>query len=175
VFFRVLLNIFQREEVAQGLLKEQKESPSMTCNTATTGIRQRCLSWGVLLSFAVYMLSLCTLSPFVHADIVRQSRSGQQASTGHCTQPPGVAQRSSPLAADHEKTGEPLCCELRGELNKALPSSLTQADFLLLFMFFLPPFDSALVRVGMQSPHGIRAPHSSHPPPLYLVHATLLI
>jgi hypothetical protein len=147
----------------------------MTRPRAIPRRRQYSLSWGVLLSFAVYMLSLCTLSPFVHADTLRRSIPGQHNTPGHCTQPPGVPLPSAPFTPDHEKAPAPLCCELRGWHNKALSDSFADTDFLPLLVHLLLPFD-AIQRVNAASSlHHIQALRFSRPPPLYLSHAALLL
>ncbi len=147
----------------------------MTRTVSKTGPRQRRVSWGVVLSLVGYFLNLCTVCPFVHADTLRQSGPGQSAVPEHCKRPSSAMLPSPPFTADHGTTPEPLCCEFRGGQNKALLSSFASTDFLPLLVRFFLPFDATSVVARALSLHKIPAPHSSRPPPLYLVHATFLI
>ncbi len=175
---RILLTfprVFQTEELAQGLHKEQKESPSMIRTVLKPGRRQRRVSWGVLLSLVGYFLNLCTLSPLVHAGTFYPSGPGQSAIPNHCKRPPSAMLPSSRATADHETTPEPVCCEMRGGQNKALASSFAHTDFLPLLVCFVVPFDATMLVARAPSLYEISALYSSRPPPLYLVHATFLI
>lgn len=142
---------------------------------AKPGRRQRRISWGVLLSLVGYFLNLCTLSPLVHAGTLLQSGPGQSAVSDHCKRLPSATLPSSPVTADRETTPEPFCCEMRGGQNKALASAFVHTDVLPLLICFLVPFAATQVVAEVSSFHAIDALHSSRPPPLYLVHAALLI
>lgn len=146
----------------------------MTRMRSNSGRRQRRVSWGILLPLVVYFLNLCTLSPLVHAGTLHPSLS-QSAVPDHCKRPPSATLPSSPATADHETTPEPFCCEMRGGQNKALASTVVQLDVLPLLVRFLVPFAATQVVAEVSSLHAIDALHSSRPPPLYLVHAALLI
>jgi len=157
------------------LQEEQKENLPMTRRAAETGIRQRRIGWGVLFSLMGYLLNLCTLSPLVHADTLRQSGPGQSAIPDHCKRPPSTASPSPPLTADQGTTPEPLCCEFRSGQNKALSSSFAHSDFRPLLAPFLLPFATTSIVAGALLLYEIHALHSSRPPPLYLLHAVFLI
>jgi hypothetical protein len=139
-----------------------------------TGIRQRCISWGVMFSLAAYFLNLCTLSPQVHAASTGRLSSGQQASAEHCAQSRGATQHLAPGVADHEQKGDPFCCDLRSEHNKVIPSFLILADFLPVVAYLFLPSFTTLVNGGVQLLHSMHALHSSHPPPLYVILCALL-
>ena len=171
----MFLSVFQRKELAHGLRKEQNESPSMMRTVSNTGPRQRHISWGVLLSLVGYFLNLCTLSPLVHADTLRQLGLRQSAVPAHCQQSPSITFPAPPATADHHTTPEPLCCEFRGGHNKALARAVAQSDLLLLSPWFLVPFAAKNVVAEETFLHEVRALYSAHAPPLYLIHAAFLI
>gem|GEM_PF-4125492 len=147
----------------------------MSRMVSKTGLRRRRVSWGVLLSLVGYFLNLCTVCPFVHADILRQLGPGQSSVPEHCKRPPSATFPSLPFTADQGTTPEPLCCEFRDGQNKALLSVLAPLDFFPLVVHSLLPPDTALVNGGVQSLHSIHALHSFRPPPLYLVYAAFLL
>ena len=137
--------------------------------------RQRSRSVKVLLCFASYLLNLCTLSPQVHAETLRHAGRARQASPGHCSRVALAEQVPAPFAPDRQGTTEPLCCELRGGANKIILVSSVQIDIPPFFLLTLLPLDAdELVRKVQLLPI-LQAPHSSHPPPLYLTNAVLLI
>jgi hypothetical protein len=124
---------------------------------------------------AIYFLNLCTLNPYLHAATLRQVMQSQQSGAGHCARPFVTAQTLDSHPANHEPGTEPLCCELRGAQNKALLVAPLQIDASPLPLIeFLPPAVAVLTK-GVQFLPLIQAEHSSHPPPLYLLHAALLI
>jgi hypothetical protein len=129
----------------------------------------------MLLLLAIYFLSLCTLNPQVHAATLRHPVQTQRSSAGHCARPSPVPQATVPLPADHERTTEPLCCELRGAHNKALRTASVQTDTTPFLFFTLLPPDNGVLTREVQPLHIIWALHFSRPPPLYLLHAVLLI
>lgn len=135
--------------------------------------QHRNLSMALLL--VSYSLSLCTLSPLVHADLTRRVGQTQHSSAEHCARPFPVAQTTTPQTPGHERTSEPFCCELRGANNKALSASFIWTGASpFVFVAFLPPHTYGVMRKE-QVLHLIQARHSSRPPPLYLFHATFLI
>lgn len=147
----------------------------MTCMASKRRLRQRRIGAGVLLSLVGYLLNLCTLNPLVHADTLRHLGLGLPVSSDHCMRLSSATVPSSPLTADPGTTDEPLCCEFRGGQNKALASAFAHSDFLPLLVLFLLPFAATSVVAGASFLHEIHALHTSRPPPLYLIHASLLI
>ena len=137
--------------------------------------QQRRVSKVMLVILVGYVLNLCTLSPQVHAATLRHSSSGQSAVPEHCKQSSNTASPSAPIPTDHGTTPEPFCCEVRSGDNKALTSFFTYADFFPQLLQFLIPWDTPGFVTGVPSFHEVHARHSSHPPPLYLVYAILLI
>src|SRR5262245_58285794 len=130
--------------------------------------RQRSRSVTVLLCFASYLLNLCTLSPQVHAETLRPAGLSRQASPSHCSGMAPSARVPAPFAPDPQRTPEPLCCELRGGANKTIPVSSVEIGIPSLFLLALLPLDAdESVRKFQRLPI-LQAPHSSHPPPLYL-------
>ena len=173
--FHALLSVCQRTSTGPRIAQKAKGSFCMVRGATRTGRRQQCLSWGVLLFLIAYFLNLCTVSPRVHAASVGRSSSDQQASAEHCAQSHRVAQPPAPGAANHEQREDPFCCALRSENNKTVPSFLIRADFLPVVEHLFLPSSTALVSGCVQSLYSLHALHSSHPPPLYLIHAVLLI
>ena len=130
---------------------------------------------GIAMFLATYFLNLCTLNPHVHAATLRQVSLSQQAQAGHCARPFVAPQAPESHPANHEQRTEPLCCELRGAQNKALLVAPLQIDASPLpLMVFIPPLGAMLTK-GVPCLPVLQAVHSSHPPPLYLLHAALLI
>lgn len=147
----------------------------MVRGTTKTGIRQRCIAYGVMFSLAAYFLNLCTLSPQVHAASAGRLSSSQQASAEHCARSHGAAQPPAPGVADQEQKENPFCCDLRSEHKKVIPSFLLLTDFLPVVAHLFLPSATTLVNGGVQSLHSMRVLHSSHPPPLYVILRALLI
>jgi hypothetical protein len=139
------------------------------------GQQQRSRSVKVLLCFAPYLLNLCTLSPQVHAETLRQAGQDRQASSSHCSRVALSAQIPAPFAPDPQRTTEPLCCELRDGANRTIPVSSVQIDIPPLFLLTLLPLDADELVGKVQLLPIFQAPHSSRPPPLYLANAVLLI
>lgn len=146
------------------------------------GKRRWLLSGGLLSFLVVYFLSLCTISPRVHADLLYQTARAHRTAAGHCAlpssarKPPGLlssTQKSGTIPAQRSST-IPICCALVN-MHKATTMSPIPIDILLILLSFsLPP--KATVLVGeMQSPHISPVLHSCHSPPLYLLHTALLI
>lgn len=146
------------------------------------GKRRQLLSGGLLLFLAIYFLSLCALSPRIHAALLYQAARARHTSVGHCTlpssapQPPGPlspTQKSSTIPAQRSST-MPICCAL-ANMHKATTISPSQID-LPSFLLLLPLSPKATPLAGAMQPcHLVPALHSSHPPPLYLLHTVLLI
>ena len=130
---------------------------------------------GIALFLATYFLNLCTLNPHLHAAMIRQVSLSQQAQAGHCARPFVAPQTPDSHPANHEQRTEPLCCELRGAQNKTLRVAPTQIDASPLPLIMLLPPAVAVLTGGVQLLPLIEAEHSSHPPPLYLLYAALLI
>jgi len=137
--------------------------------------RQQRLNWAVVLFLVSYSLSLCTLSPLVHAGTVHGAEQTRHSSAEHCARPFTVPQTTAPQTPGHESTPEPFCCELRGANNKMISASSTWTGASpLVFADLLPPHVHELIREE-QVLDLIQALHSSRPPPLYLLHAAFLI
>lgn len=134
---------------------------------------QQYLSWGVLAFVVVYFLSPCTLNPLVHADLIRTRQKIPHESGGHCSRP-AAQQAPPPLSADHEGTNIPVCCELIRTHKITRVSSGEMIPLPLLAPALLPP-DAGTVVGRMEGIHTTSPLHSSLSPPLYLLHATLLI
>lgn len=148
---------------------------SMVRNGRRKEKQRQYLRSGIALFLATYFLNLCTLNPHVHAATLRQVSQSQQAQDGHCARPFVAPQAPESHPANHEQRTEPLCCELRGAQNKALRVAPLQIDASPLpLMVFLPPLGAMLTK-GVQCLPVLQAAHSSHPPPLYLLYAALLI
>lgn len=130
---------------------------------------------GMVMFLAAYFLNLCTLNPHLHAAMIRQVRQSQQAGTGHCARPFVTSQLPDAHPVNHEQRTEPLCCELRGAQSKALRVAPPQSDASPLPLIMLLPPPVAVLTGGVQFSPLIRAEYSAHPPPLYLLHAALLI
>lgn len=159
----------------------------MTCSTeaerplsmiSSDGRKQKqrqYLRSGIAMFLATYFLNLCTLNPHLHAAMIRQVMQSQQAGTGHCARPFVAPQAPDSYPAKHEQSTEPLCCELRGAQSKALRVAPLQIDASPLPLIMLLPPAVAVLTGGVQFLPFIQAEHSSLPPPLYLLHAALLI
>lgn len=139
-----------------------------------TGKQQQHLNLSMVLFLVSYSLSLCTLSPLIHADTVRRGGQTQHSSTEHCARPITVPQTATSPTTNRNRMPEPLCCELRSEANKTIPVSSVQIDIPPLFLLTLLPLADELSRKVQLLPI-LQAPHSSRPPPVYLLHATFLI
>jgi len=159
--------------MAHRLLQSPKEAHGVTSTSVKKKTQQRCLSWGMLLSIAVYFLNLCTLSPRVHAETLRHTIQTKHLTAGHCSTPATAPQTAAPSSADQERKTTPLCCDLRGMHNRATSDSPTQADIAPLHVCSLFLLD--LVSGKEQLVHILQAQYYSHSPPLYLLHAALLI
>lgn len=154
----------------------------MARGTIVTWKQQRRLSWCLLSILVVHFLSLCALSPRIHADLLYQAARARHTSVGHCTLPssapkppgpPSPTQKSSTIPAQRSST-IPICCAL-ANMHKATTISPSQID-LPFFLLLLPLSPKATPLAGaLQLCHLVPALHSSHPPPLYLLHTVLLI
>jgi hypothetical protein len=124
--------------------------------------------------FVIY-LSLCTQCSLVHDVLVHhQPVQAHHPSERHCSPSAAVPQTAGPLTADQERTTVPVCCDLMGANKATIDSPVQTTPAPLLALTFSPP-DSRLLAEQVQSLHIVQALHSSRPPPLYLLHATLLI
>lgn len=137
--------------------------------------RQQYLSGLVLLFLASYFLSLCTLNPLVHAEILRHAVQTRPSATGHCSRPSAVLHVSLPHAADRHRQHEPLCCEMRKINGKIIPASSVQIEIPPLLFFILAPLDADRMTDNVRPLSISHALHSSRPPPLYLLYITLLL
>jgi hypothetical protein len=136
--------------------------------------RQRPLRWGLVAFLSAHFLSLCTISPRVHADLLRQATQAHHTSAGHCSFPAAAPQTASPFTADHEKNREPACCDLE-QANKAASISSIQTAPPPLPALAPVLVDADTLARGVPQLPPVRVLHSSHPPPLYLLHTALLI
>lgn len=144
--------------------------------------RYQHIGWCLLLVLVIHFLSLCTLSPQVHADLLSQAARAHTNSTGHCARvvsahnPPGSlspAQKSNAIPAQRNGT-IPGCCVLM-YLHKACTVSSLHLNILYVLLSFpLSPRVSSLAG-EMQLFHPVFARHFPHSPPLYLLHTALLI
>jgi len=154
----------------------------MTSRRLRTGKRHQHLSWCLLLFLVVHFLSLCTLSPRVHAELLYQAAWAPHTSTGHCTlpssapKPPGPlgpTQNSSTTPAQRSDT-IPVCCALV-LMHRATTVSPMQIGIPYLSLS-LPLSPKVTPAVGaIQTLHLAFALHSFHSPPLYLLHTALLV
>jgi hypothetical protein len=85
-----------------------------------------------------------------------------------------MPQTASPRATNHERTSGPVCCDLMGA-NSATISSPVQTAPAPLSALVCLLLDSSLLAEDAPSLHVVQALHSSRPPPLFLLHVTLLI
>lgn len=145
----------------------------MSGSRRKAGTQRQYVSCGVLAFVVVYFLSLCTLNPLVHADLIRARQKIPHESGGHCSRP-AAQQAPHPLSVDHEGTNIPVCCELIRTHKITRVSSGEMIPLPLLAPALLPP-DSGTVVGRMEGIHTTSPLHSSLSPPLYLLHATLLI
>ena len=147
----------------------------MTSSDRKKEKQRQCLMSGVAVFLATYLLNLCTLNPHLHAAMIRQVRQSQQVWAGHCARPFVTPPTPDSHPANHEQRTEPLCCELRGAQSKALRVAPPRSDASPLpLIMFLPPVAEVPTR-GVSFLPLIQVEHSSHPLPLYLLHAALLI
>ena len=147
----------------------------MASNRMRAGKRQESLSWGLVSFLAVYFLSLCTLSPLVHADLLHQAVQAHPTSAGHCSFPPSAPKTENPPSTDQQRTTVPVCCKLMATHNKATSASLVQTNASPLLFLTLLPSRSGTFAWRMNQLHFVRALHSSHSPPLYLLLTVLRI
>lgn len=134
----------------------------------------RPLRWALVAFLGVHFLSLCTISPRVHADLLRQATQDHQTSARHCSHPSAAPPTAGPLVPDPDRTALPMCCELMGASKATIDSPLQTTPAPLLALTCSLP-DSGLLAEEVQSLHRVQALHSSRPPPLYLLHTALLI
>jgi hypothetical protein len=155
------------------LLKDNKVTLFMACERMAAKTRKQRLTWGVLLSFVTYFLSLCTLNPLVHAGTLHHTPQTKRLAAEHCSMPSAAPQTATPSSAEPERKATPLCCDLRGLHNRATADPSIQTDTAPLHVCSLRL--SEIVNEKVQFVHIIQARYYSHSPPLYLFHATLLI
>ena len=146
----------------------------MVSRRSGTRKRQRPLRWALVAFLGVHFLSLCTISPRVHADLLRQATQAHHTSAGHCSFPAAASQSASPHTTDRERNRGPVCCDLEQAHKAAIASPIQIAPSPLPA---LAPVlvDADTLTQGIPQLHPVRALHSSHPPPLYLLHTVLLI
>jgi hypothetical protein len=140
-----------------------------------TSKQRRRVSAGVLVFLVGYVLNLCTLNPLIHAALPRHLGEADSTVSAHCTLSSAVVVLSAPMPAGQGPTPEPLCCEFRGGNNKALASAFAATDVFPILSHSLVPWDERRVVAGAPSLPSVQARPASRPPPLYLVHAALLI
>jgi hypothetical protein len=141
----------------------------------TTKKRYQCLHWSLLSVVAFYFLSLCTINPLLHADLVSQvKQTAHRTAVGHCSRPAAAQQATNPLSADHEGTTVPVCCELV-RTHKTTSASSAQSIPLPMLTPALLPLDSSLVGWRVEGLFLLDTLHPALSSPLYLLHATLLI
>lgn len=144
--------------------------------------RYQHLGWCLLLVFVIHFLSLCALSPQVHADLLSQAARAHTNSMGHCARvvpthnPAGSlspAQKNNTIPAQRNGT-IPGCCVLMYLHRASIVSSIhiNIPHFSLLCP--LSPRVTSLAG-GIQLFPLVLVLHSSYSPPLYLLHTVLLI
>ena len=137
--------------------------------------RHQYVHWSVLSFVVFYFLSLCTINPLLHADLVSQvEQTAHRTAVGHCSRPAAAQQATNPLSADHERTTVPVCCELV-RTHKTTSASSAQSIPLPMLTPALLPLDSSLVGWRVEGLFLLDTLHPALSPPLYLLHATLLI
>jgi hypothetical protein len=146
----------------------------MINRTSLTTTQRHQLSGSLVVLLAMYVLGLCGQCSFVSADFFRQRVSEPHASAAHCLPPSAVPHPAHRAPGDTDPSSQPGCCELMNA-NKALTSSALPT-------ILSPALSMSLVAQAGEAPiHGIsfpflvHRPHDSHPPPLYRLHATLLL
>jgi hypothetical protein len=157
-----------------------RKGRSPMLNRGKIGKQIRYLSKGLLLILVVHFLSLCTLSPQVHAALLYQSARALHSPTGHCALP--SSGHSGPLSPTptsnttpaQESNAHPACCAVVF-MHKATTISPIQVHI----PFFL---STLFLSARAPSPSEEMPPlplmptrDSASPPPLYLLHAVLLI
>jgi hypothetical protein len=101
----------------------------MTSSSRRATRRRRRLTWEVLSVFFISLVHLCSFSPLVHAELIRQHFVPQDISeTAHCASPPRAAKSEAPHPHSPSSTSEPVCCSLMGT-QKGRVVSLVQAEF----------------------------------------------
>ena len=136
--------------------------------------RSAILSWGLLTFLTPYFLSLCVLNPQLHAELVHQAAQAYQTSARHCPLPASTPEHAGSFPSRQEGTSRQVCCSLVGTY-KAIKVSALQPDLCpVLTVRLLLPETGSLLQEG-HSQHLVSTVHSANPPPLYLLHAALLI
>lgn len=147
----------------------------MIGSTSKARRRHQYVHWSVLSCVAFYFLSLCTINPLLHAELVSQlEQTDHYTTVGHCTPPAAARQARDPLAAEHDRTAVPVCCELVRTHKTTKASSVLLVPPPLFGPALLPP-DLGTGAWRKTGSHTIGTLHSSLSPPLYLLHATFLI
>lgn len=133
----------------------------------------RGLIFGHMCFLVAYFLNLCTVSPLVHADTIRQVTQAKPSATHHCSAPGMTA--SPPTSSEPQQPPEPFCCEVRGAHNKAISSGSPQAadSPRIVDMILLPSLEGQTGKPSRQ--FFVQAPYPSSFPPRYLFFAVLLI
>jgi hypothetical protein len=125
--------------------------------------RQQSLRWALIMFLGVHFLSLCTINSQVHADLIRQAAQTHHTA-GHCSHP----------SAGHESTHRPICCNLE-QNHKAASLSLISTIPAPMPALLSVLVDSDVMARGLAPLRFVPILHSSHSPPLYLLHAVLLV
>src|SRR6266545_543599 len=148
----------------------------MANRRGTRGKRQQHIDWCLLLVLIVHFLSLCTLSPQVHADLLSQAARAHHVSVGHCAHPSSApappnpfspAQKNSSTPAQRSGT-IPVCCALV-LIHRATTVSPMQIGIPYFAMSLLLSPKVTLLDEAIQAFHPVFALHSFHSPPLYLL------
>ena len=144
--------------------------------------RHQHIGWCLLLVLIVHFLSLCTLSPQVHAELLSQAARAHHTSVEHCTRPSSVpafpnpfspVQKSSTSPAQRSST-IPICCALV-LMHKATTVSPLQIGIPYFSLSFLLLSPKVPLAGAIQTLHPSFALYSFHSPPLYLLHTALLV
>lgn len=146
------------------------------------GKRRRLLSGCLLLVLIVHFLSLCTLSPQVHADLLSQAARAHHISVGHCTPPSSALEPPSPFSPTQKNSTTPaqrsgtipVCCALV-LMHRATIVSPMQIGIPYFSLSLLLSPKVTLLAEAIQAFHPVFALHSFHSPPLYLLHTALLV
>lgn len=147
----------------------------MIGSTSKARRRYQYVHWSVLSCIVFYFLSLCTINPLLHAELISQvEQTDRHTAVGHCTPPAAAQQAKDAFAAEHDRTTVPVCCELVRTHKTTKASSVQLVPPPLCGPALLPP-DSRTGAWRKTGLYTINPLHSSLSPPLYLLHATFLI
>lgn len=151
------------------------KSRFMMNSSERTRRRHQRLTWEVLIAFVIPLLELCTFSPDVHADLVRQLlHAHHTAATGHCGSPSLASQATAPLTDHHKSTPDTVCCRVMRAQQGRVASPVQIGGAPLLSLVSLP-FDRESYSWGECHHYFMQVLHPLRPPSLYRLHTLLLV